>query len=54
MWQAWKQTAIASPEGPIPVDQGHIVAVVVVPTWGEAFERLRKLLAHVPPSGDRG
>jgi hypothetical protein len=50
MWQAWKQTSIASPEGPIAVNEGEIVAIVVVPKWGEAFERLNRLLANVPPA----
>lgn len=54
MWQAWKQTSIASPTGPVPVAEGDIVAVIVVPKWSDAFEAASQIVKSETSEEKRG
>jgi hypothetical protein len=43
-WQEFQHRALSSPDGPIPVERGDIVVVLVASSWSEAFAAMQGLL----------
>lgn len=46
MYEAWGSRSLPTPDGPLPVEKGDIVVVLVVPRWSDAFAAMQALLSE--------